>query len=105
MSAIRVSTSASHACGSTSFSLAVMISVAMAAARSGAFGAGEQPRLATECKSAIFDKAGKPAPALEWGALEREIARRRDIVDLITRLHQRCPHCRRLVTGERRVLK
>src|SRR3979490_2947700 len=74
MSAIWPSTSVSHACGSTSLSLAVMINAARAA-----LGTGEEPRLSPQCKSsksalscivreadpAIFDEAGKPVPTLE----------------------------------------
>lgn len=44
-SSMRAGTSASQACGSTSLSFAVMISIGMIAARP-TFGAGEQPGLA-----------------------------------------------------------
>ncbi len=76
---MRARTSASQASGSMSLSLAVAISVVTAAALGSAFGAGEQPRLTSEGKTAqrplggvvaktnpaVLEKAIKAVPALE----------------------------------------
>ena len=64
MSAIWPSTSVSHACRSTSLSLAVMISVVMAAARSA-------PRsepfddVGVELDAAVVEDAGEPVPMIQ----------------------------------------
>src|SRR4051794_19532469 len=80
MSAMRASTSVSHACGSTSLSLAVMISVVMAAARSAPRSEPAKSHdflpqrksskstlgcIVREADPAVFDEAGKPVPTLE----------------------------------------